>query len=194
MSRHLAQSLLLGTLPMGLATIINMVVFVCVPKVAGEFWKLAWWIDAAILLACCLYLPFILYSLIPSYVPWATGVPLAMAVIVIYSKNNSQSPTKRTRRIILPPEPLGQSGIGIMQLEKVALRIFASKKTPLSEVCGLYAGQILYIQYVLGFPHRNRNVGFQSTFAIATITRSQRFPFNMVSRFRQVSTLSVRRN
>lgn len=31
MIRHPAQSLFLGTLPMGLATIINMIVFVCVP-------------------------------------------------------------------------------------------------------------------------------------------------------------------
>lgn len=31
MIRHPAQSLFLGTAPMGLATIINMIVFVCVP-------------------------------------------------------------------------------------------------------------------------------------------------------------------
>jgi tellurite resistance protein TehA-like permease len=31
MIRHPAQSLFLGTFPMGLATIVNMVVFVCVP-------------------------------------------------------------------------------------------------------------------------------------------------------------------
>ena len=31
MIRHAAQSLFLGTFPMGLATIINMIVFVCVP-------------------------------------------------------------------------------------------------------------------------------------------------------------------
>lgn len=31
MIRHPSQSLFLGTLPMGLATIVNMIVFVCVP-------------------------------------------------------------------------------------------------------------------------------------------------------------------
>lgn len=31
MIRHPAQSLFMGTFPMGLATIVNMVVFVCVP-------------------------------------------------------------------------------------------------------------------------------------------------------------------
>ena len=35
MIRHPAQSLFLGTFPMGLATIINMVVFVCVPAFGG---------------------------------------------------------------------------------------------------------------------------------------------------------------
>ncbi|KXT10841.1 hypothetical protein AC579_1931 [Pseudocercospora musae] len=44
MIRHPAQSqgLFLGTLPMGLGTIINMVMFACVPKTGGESWKLAW--------------------------------------------------------------------------------------------------------------------------------------------------------
>jgi tellurite resistance protein TehA-like permease len=32
MIRHPAQSLFLGTFPMGLATIVNMIVFVCVPS------------------------------------------------------------------------------------------------------------------------------------------------------------------
>lgn len=35
MIRHPAQSLFLGTFPMGLATIINMIVFVCVPAWGG---------------------------------------------------------------------------------------------------------------------------------------------------------------
>jgi hypothetical protein len=32
MIRHPAQSLFLGTFPMGLATIINMIIFVCAPS------------------------------------------------------------------------------------------------------------------------------------------------------------------
>ena len=63
MIRHPAQSLFVGTFPMGLATIVNMIVFVCVPAWGGTTWKLAWalwWIDAAIALAVCCYLPFVL--------------------------------------------------------------------------------------------------------------------------------------
>jgi tellurite resistance protein TehA-like permease len=63
MIRHPAQSLFLGTFPMGLATIINMIVFVCVPNFGGSWWKVAWaiwWIDAAISAATCLTLPFIM--------------------------------------------------------------------------------------------------------------------------------------
>jgi hypothetical protein len=64
MIRHPAQSLFLGTFPMGLATIINMTVFVCVPVWGGNWWKVAWalwWIDSAISLCCCLYLPFVVW-------------------------------------------------------------------------------------------------------------------------------------
>lgn len=49
---------------MGLATIINMIAFVCVPAWGGNWWKLAWalwWIDAAISFATCLALPFTMY-------------------------------------------------------------------------------------------------------------------------------------
>lgn len=64
MIRHPAQSLFIGTFPMGLATIINMIIFVCVPAWGGNWWKLAWalwWFDAAVSLATCLTLPFIMY-------------------------------------------------------------------------------------------------------------------------------------
>lgn len=40
MVRHPAQSLFLGTFPMGLATIVNMTVFVCVPAWGGVAIKL----------------------------------------------------------------------------------------------------------------------------------------------------------
>ncbi|RFU25517.1 hypothetical protein B7463_g10822, partial [Scytalidium lignicola] len=63
MIRHPAQSLFLGTFPMGLATIINMIVFVCVPAwgswAAYVAWGL-WWFDAAVSISTCLYLPFVI--------------------------------------------------------------------------------------------------------------------------------------
>ena len=61
MIRHPAQSLFLGCFPMGLATIINMICFVCVPQWGGNWWLLAWalwWIDVALAVSTCCYLPF----------------------------------------------------------------------------------------------------------------------------------------
>ncbi|OIW34242.1 hypothetical protein CONLIGDRAFT_566654 [Coniochaeta ligniaria NRRL 30616] len=63
MVNHPVQSLFLGTFPMGLATIINMIVFVCVP-VWGNWaaylaWAL-WWVDVVCALATNLYLPFVI--------------------------------------------------------------------------------------------------------------------------------------
>ncbi len=63
MIKHPVQSLFLGTLPMGMATIVNMVVLVCVPA-WGQWavtlaWTL-WWIDVALSVATCFYLPFII--------------------------------------------------------------------------------------------------------------------------------------
>jgi len=49
---------------MGLATIINMIVFACVPVWGNSAvltaWVL-WWIDVALSVACCMYMPFIMY-------------------------------------------------------------------------------------------------------------------------------------
>lgn len=61
MIRHPVQSLFIGTLPMGFATIINMFVHICVEewgdKAAYVAWGM-WWVDAAISLAGCVGLPF----------------------------------------------------------------------------------------------------------------------------------------
>ncbi|KAF4461785.1 malic acid transport [Fusarium albosuccineum] len=55
-----SQAVYLGTIPMGLATIINMIVFVCVPawgdRAAVLAWAL-WWIDAVIAMACNFCVP-----------------------------------------------------------------------------------------------------------------------------------------
>ena len=68
MVRHPTQSLFLGTFPMGLATIVNMVVFVCVPAWGPRAIVLAWalwWIDAAIAVTVCFWMPFVLCVLCP---------------------------------------------------------------------------------------------------------------------------------
>jgi tellurite resistance protein TehA-like permease len=63
MIRHPSQSLFLGTFPMGLATLINMFVFVCVPVWGPGAVQFAWamfWVDAAIAISIAVYLPFVM--------------------------------------------------------------------------------------------------------------------------------------
>ena len=60
--RHPAQSLFLGTFPMGPATVINMVTLVCVPAWGAGAARLAWglwWFDLALAVLCCVSLPFL---------------------------------------------------------------------------------------------------------------------------------------
>ncbi|KAL1954893.1 hypothetical protein VTO42DRAFT_482 [Malbranchea cinnamomea] len=60
---HPAHSMLWGTFPMGFATIVNLVVFICVPAwgswAATMAWVM-WWIDTVVSIATCLYIPFLL--------------------------------------------------------------------------------------------------------------------------------------
>lgn len=61
MLKHPVQSLFLGTIPMGLATIVNMCAFVIVPKWGS--WALTltwtlWWTDSVISIIICMFLPF----------------------------------------------------------------------------------------------------------------------------------------
>ena len=72
MMTHPAQSLFLGTLPMGFATIINMFCFVCVPawgEWASYFAWAMWIIDAVVSVLTCFGIPFIMYPLSPPSIP-----------------------------------------------------------------------------------------------------------------------------
>ncbi|KAM5463494.1 Plasma membrane sulfite pump involved in sulfite metabolism [Microsporum audouinii] len=65
MLAHPAHSMLLGTFPMGFATIINCIIFICVP-VWGDWaarfaWGL-WWVDATVSIAICYFVPFMLMT------------------------------------------------------------------------------------------------------------------------------------
>lgn len=63
MINHPVQSLFTGTFPMGLATIVNMIVFVCVPAWGHWATVLAWtlwWIDVVVAVTTCFYLPFVI--------------------------------------------------------------------------------------------------------------------------------------
>ena len=61
--RHPHQSLFLATFPVGLGTIINMIVLVCVPA-WGEGWAIfawaLWWIDSVLALLACFHLTYIM--------------------------------------------------------------------------------------------------------------------------------------
>lgn len=79
MLHHSGQSLFLGTFPMGFATIVNMVAFVCVPNLAGRWyvclmqsyakslkflrlelaWAL-WWIDSIIAVIIAIGVPYVM--------------------------------------------------------------------------------------------------------------------------------------
>ncbi len=61
--RHPHQSLFLATFPIGLATLINMTILVCVPAwgsgVATFAWVL-WWIDSVLCVTACFHLTFVM--------------------------------------------------------------------------------------------------------------------------------------
>ena len=61
--QHPHQSLFVATFPVGLATLINMIVLVCVPVwghgMAILAWVL-WWIDAVMALLTCFHLTFVM--------------------------------------------------------------------------------------------------------------------------------------
>ncbi|KAI9832804.1 MAG: hypothetical protein M1819_004024 [Sarea resinae] len=195
MIRHPAQSLFLGTIPMGLATIVNMIVFVCVP--AWGQWTVyllssmtAIWLLPVVstivaaasggIVANALPNPqHALWTLIISYVLWGTGVPLAMVILSLYFLRltvHHLPPREAIVSVFLPLGPLGQGGFAIMQLGTVAMKTFPNTGT-LSEQT-THAGEILY---VVGWLVALIMWGFGLVwlfFALASISRG-RFPFNM---------------
>jgi tellurite resistance protein TehA-like permease len=239
MLRHPVQSLFLGTLPMGFATLVNMFVAICVPA-WGEWavyiaWGM-WWINVCVSLACCLGLPFQMYvfqisvgkgglvlifdrmtkhdtthetmtaawllpivacvvaaasggvvaeilppqyaliTIVTSYVLWGMGIPLALVVMTIYFHRlaiHKLPPSEVIVSVFLPLGPMGQGAYGIMQLGRVAMKVFPETRTlhPM-------AGEILY---VLGWMMATVLWGFGLVwlfFAVASITKSK-VPFNM---------------
>lgn len=64
MLRHPTQSLFVGCFPIALCTIINMIVYTCVPAwgpwVIDLAWAL-WWFDAVVSVTTCYCLPFVMF-------------------------------------------------------------------------------------------------------------------------------------
>ena len=122
---------------------------------------------------------YALWTLIVSYFLWGTGVPLAMIVLVIYFQRLTvyKLPSREVIvSVFLPLGPLGQGGFAIMQMGKVALKVFP--KTHTLSVPSGGAGEILYIT---GWLIAIIMWGFGVVwlfFAIASIS-STKFPFNI---------------
>lgn len=120
-----------------------------------------------------------LWTLVASYILWGTGVPLAMVVLVMYFQRltvHKLPPREVIVSVFLPLGPLGQGGFALMQLGKVALRLFPATHT--LKAAGGHAGEILYI---MGLFIALIMWGFGLVwlfFALASIGRG-RFPFNM---------------
>jgi len=86
MLSHSQQSLFLGTFPMGFATIVNMVVFACVPSFGHNFVILAWvlwWIDVVIAVVIAVGVPFVMFTYHHHEVSGVTGVWLQPSVATI---------------------------------------------------------------------------------------------------------------
>ncbi|KAH7141545.1 voltage-dependent anion channel-domain-containing protein, partial [Dactylonectria estremocensis] len=87
MIRHPVVPLFLGAFPMGLATIIEMIVLVCVP-VWGHWaitlaWVL-WWIDSIMSIAICYLVPFMMMHLHDTKLPAANAawlLPIASVIV-----------------------------------------------------------------------------------------------------------------
>lgn len=120
-----------------------------------------------------------LITVIVSYVLWGIGVPLAMAVLVVYFQRLTiyKLPSREVIvSVFLPLGPLGQGGFAIQKLGSVAMKIFPRTLT-LSEHT-TNSGDILY---VMGYLMALIMWGFGLVwlfFAFASISRSK-FPFNM---------------
>ena len=65
MIKHSSQSLFLGTIPMGLATIVNATVLIAVPKYgtwAAYFCWGLWWLDVLLTVLCVLGIPTVMFQ------------------------------------------------------------------------------------------------------------------------------------
>lgn len=120
-----------------------------------------------------------LWTMVVSYVLWGSGMSLAMVVLVIYFHRltvHHLPPREVIVSVFLPLGPVGSGGFAIMQLGRVALKIFPDTHT-LPATTG-NAGEILYVGgWLIGIVMWGFGLVWLF-FAVASITRS-RFPFNM---------------
>lgn len=124
-----------------------------------------------------------LWTLLISYILWGTGVPLALAVLVIYFQRlamHKLPPREVIVSVCLPLGPFGQGGFAIMQLGKVAMEVFPQTGTLQSSRTN--AGEILY---VLGWMVATIMWGaalvwlFFAAASLLSVRRHSSVPFNM---------------
>lgn len=116
-------------------------------------------------------------TIITSYVLWGTGVPLVFLILTIYFHRLAVykiPPNEVIVSVFLPLGPMGQGGYAIVQLGKMAMKVFAETGTLHAS-----AGDILY---VLGCGTALILWGFGLVwlfFALGAVLGRRRFPFNM---------------
>lgn len=117
-----------------------------------------------------------LITTVTSLVLWSMGLPLALVILTIYFHRLAiykLPPQEVIVSVFLPLGPMGQGGFAIMQLGKVAARVF-----PQTNTLHPMAGEIFYI---CGWMIAMVLWGFGLVwlfFAVASISRTK-FPFNM---------------
>ncbi|KAK7705942.1 Plasma membrane sulfite pump involved in sulfite metabolism [Botryosphaeria dothidea] len=186
MIRDPINSLFLGTIPMGFATLIEIMMQTHELRSLERFTAAQLLPIAATIVAAgtgarvAEILPnpqHALGTIMTSYVLWAMGTPMAFVVIAMYFQRlavHKMPPREVIVSCFLPLGPLGFGGFGIMYLGKVARDIFPQTNT-LDPTAGSVA-------YVLGFLVALIMWGFGLVWffiALVSIWEARPFPFNM---------------
>ncbi|KAF2761031.1 hypothetical protein EJ05DRAFT_461677 [Pseudovirgaria hyperparasitica] len=181
MTSHPVQSLFLGTFPMGLSTIINMICFLGSITAAWLLPIVATIVAAAsggIVASVLENVQHAWWTVVFSYVMWGCGVSLAMIVLVVYFTRltlHDLPPREVIVSVFLPLGPFGQGAFGIMQLGKVSMDLFPKTN---SIPAAPFAGQILYtVGIMIALLMWGAGLAWLF-FAVASISRSK-FPFNI---------------
>ncbi|KAF2036783.1 C4-dicarboxylate transporter/malic acid transport protein-like protein [Setomelanomma holmii] len=184
------NSLFLGTIPMGFATLVSAWCSLCIP-----YWGSLDRITAAQLLPIAAsivaagtgarvaeHLPDpenALGTILASYIMWGMATPLAMTVLVMYYTRlalHKLPPREIVVSSFLPLGPLGMGGYSITYLGHVSRRVFPETQF-FSDLP--IAGDIFFI---IGVFMALLMWAFGLTwlcFALASIYKSRPFPFNM---------------
>ncbi|GAM83825.1 hypothetical protein ANO11243_018150 [Dothideomycetidae sp. 11243] len=178
---------------------------VCVPAWGPPFITLAWmlwWLDVAIAVTTCFYLPFVIIhlhktdlskmtaawllpvvstivaaatriTLLVSYVLWGTGFPIAMVILIMYFHRLTVYQLPPQAVIVSVFLSLGPLGQGSFALMELANKFLTSTNTPRPDTGAFFYNFGLYAALIIwGYGL------LWMFFAVASITRS-RFLFNM---------------